>query len=98
MKRSIVEYSAGNEGYKCGYCKKPDSNYSHGKIYIFIYCKRFLFIFFYLINIDIGLWAHTMTVGDYQDLIDRGWRRSGKYCYKPFFEAICCPMYTIRFV
>lgn len=37
-----------------------------------------------------------MTVQDYQDLIDRGWRRSGKYCYKPTMNMTCCPMYTIR--
>jgi len=30
-----------------------------------------------------GMWAHRLTCQDYQDLIDRGWRRSGKYCYKP---------------
>lgn len=24
-----------------------------------------------------GMWSHTMTVQDYQDLIDRGWRRWG---------------------
>lgn len=45
-----------------------------------------------------GMWAHAMTVGDYQDLIDRGWRRSGKYCYKPTMDVTCCPMYTIRYV
>jgi len=39
-----------------------------------------------------------MTVQDYQDLIDRGWRRSGKYCYKPTVHVTCCPMYTIRCV
>lgn len=39
MKRSIIEYYAGNEGYKCGYCKKPDSNYSHGKIFVFCYSE-----------------------------------------------------------
>ncbi|CAK1555782.1 unnamed protein product [Leptosia nina] len=72
MPRSIIEYFAEQERYKCGYCKKPDSNYGH------------------------GLWAHTMSVSDYQDLIDRGWRRSGKYCYKPTLNIICCPMYTIR--
>ena len=31
-----------------------------------------------------------------QSLIDRGWRRSGKYCYKPMMEQTCCPQYTIR--
>ncbi|CAG9788705.1 unnamed protein product [Diatraea saccharalis] len=47
-------------------------------------------------NFSHGMWAHTMTVKDYQDLIDRGWRRSGKYCYKPTMDITCCPMYTIR--
>ncbi|XP_069668756.1 arginyl-tRNA--protein transferase 1 isoform X2 [Periplaneta americana] len=69
---SIVEYYAEHEGYRCGYCKSTDTNYSH------------------------GMWAHNMTVHDYQDLIDRGWRRSGRYCYKPTMQVTCCPMYTIR--
>jgi len=43
-----------------------------------------------------GMWAHEMTPRDYQDLIDRGWRRSGKYCYKPTMSVMCCPMYTIK--
>lgn len=69
---SLVEYIAEHESYRCGYCKKPDTNYSH------------------------GMWTHSLTVSDYQDLIDRGWRRSGKYCYKPTMDVTCCPMYTIR--
>uniref|UniRef100_A0A2K5N380 Arginyl-tRNA--protein transferase 1 n=1 Tax=Cercocebus atys TaxID=9531 RepID=A0A2K5N380_CERAT len=36
-----------------------------------------------------GMWAHSMTVQDYQDLIDRGWRRSGKYVYKPVMNQTC---------
>ncbi|XP_059153504.1 arginyl-tRNA--protein transferase 1-like isoform X2 [Physella acuta] len=47
-------------------------------------------------NYSHGMWAHQMTVQDYQDLIDRGWRRSGKYCYKPTMNVTCCPQYTIR--
>ncbi|XP_017204108.1 arginyl-tRNA--protein transferase 1 isoform X1 [Oryctolagus cuniculus] len=43
-----------------------------------------------------GMWAHSLTVRDYQDLIDRGWRRSGKYVYKPVMHQTCCPQYTIR--
>jgi len=42
------------------------------------------------------MWAHYLTPQDYQDLIDRGWRRSGKYCYKPMLRETCCPQYTIR--
>ncbi|KAH1168170.1 arginyl-tRNA--protein transferase 1 isoform X5 [Mauremys mutica] len=47
-------------------------------------------------KVSIGMWAHSMTVQDYQDLIDRGWRRSGKYVYKPIMNQTCCPQYTIR--
>ncbi|KAI5454117.1 Arginyl-tRNA--protein transferase 1 [Naganishia albida] len=32
----------------------------------------------------------------YQELIDRGWRRSGDYVYHPDMENTCCPQYTIR--
>ncbi|XP_039599406.1 arginyl-tRNA--protein transferase 1 isoform X1 [Polypterus senegalus] len=47
-------------------------------------------------KVSYGMWAHVMTVQDYQDLIDRGWRRSGKYVYKPVMNRTCCPQYTIR--
>lgn len=47
-------------------------------------------------SISHGMWAHRLTCEDYQDLIDRGWRRSGKYCYKPVLDRTCCPQYTIR--
>lgn len=52
-------------------------------------------MFSYFVNFA-GMWAHSLTVQDYQELIDRGWRRSGKYCYKPIMDITCCPMYTIR--
>lgn len=29
-------------------------------------------------------------------MIDRGWRRSGEWCYKPDLRTSCCPQYTIR--
>ncbi|XP_011705272.1 PREDICTED: arginyl-tRNA--protein transferase 1-like [Wasmannia auropunctata] len=69
---SMVNYFAENEGYRCGYCKNPDTNFSH------------------------GMWAYMLTVHDYQSLIDRGWRRSGMYCYKPTMNLTCCPQYTIK--
>ncbi|KAK3842281.1 MAG: arginine-tRNA-protein transferase [Linnemannia gamsii] len=43
-----------------------------------------------------GMSAHLMTCKDYQSLIDRGWRRSGTYLYKPNLRDSCCPQYTIR--
>ncbi|GLT67667.1 hypothetical protein SLA2020_399590 [Shorea laevis] len=47
-------------------------------------------------SISHGLWAESITVDDYQDLLDRGWRRSGCFLYKPEMETTCCPQYTIR--
>jgi arginine-tRNA-protein transferase len=32
----------------------------------------------------------------YEDLLYRGWRRSGTLFYKPDLRAACCPHYTIR--
>lgn len=69
---SQVEYMSSHDGYSCGYCKSPNTNFSH------------------------GMWAHFLSVNDYQNLIDRGWRRSGMYCYKPTMTITCCPLYTIR--
>jgi len=37
-----------------------------------------------------------MTVVDYENLLNRGWRRSGKYLYKPTNNMTCCPCYTIK--
>ncbi|GKV28312.1 hypothetical protein SLEP1_g37382 [Rubroshorea leprosula] len=47
-------------------------------------------------RISHGLWAQSITVDDYQDLLDRGWRRSGCFLYKPEMETTCCPSFTIR--
>ncbi|KAG0298265.1 Arginyl-tRNA--protein transferase 1 [Linnemannia gamsii] len=43
-----------------------------------------------------GMSAHLMTCKDYQSLVNRGWRRSGRYLYKPNLRDSCCPQYTIR--
>lgn len=43
-----------------------------------------------------GFWSHTLTVEDYQNLINRNWRRSGQYTYLPTNKTTCCPMYTIK--
>ncbi|KAI0082575.1 hypothetical protein K474DRAFT_1655378 [Panus rudis PR-1116 ss-1] len=37
-----------------------------------------------------------MTCDTYQKMIDRGWRRSGTFCYKPDNKRTCCPQYTIK--
>jgi len=47
-------------------------------------------------SVSQGMWAEKLTVRDYQDLLDRGWRRSGRYVYRPNMSVTCCPLYTIR--
>lgn len=47
-------------------------------------------------SVSYGLLAHRLSSDDYQDLLDRGWRRSGKLLYRPEMEKTCCPAYTIR--
>ncbi|TFL04391.1 arginine-tRNA-protein transferase [Pterulicium gracile] len=43
-----------------------------------------------------GLVGIQLSCDVYQRMIDRGWRRSGTWCYKPWLEKSCCPQYTIR--
>ncbi|KAJ7047488.1 arginine-tRNA-protein transferase [Mycena alexandri] len=43
-----------------------------------------------------GLSANQLSCEVYQKMIDRGWRRSGTWCYKPDLKASCCPSYTIK--
>ncbi|XP_016986185.1 arginyl-tRNA--protein transferase 1 isoform X1 [Drosophila rhopaloa] len=43
-----------------------------------------------------GMHAYRLDSQDYQDLIDRGWRRCGNYCYKFRNHETCCPCYTIK--
>ncbi|CAN6672920.1 hypothetical protein TRVA0_047S00694 [Trichomonascus vanleenenianus] len=43
-----------------------------------------------------GFEVFEMTSVDYQALVDRGFRRSGTFVYKPDLKRSCCPQYTIR--
>uniref|UniRef100_A0A1I7U477 Arginyl-tRNA--protein transferase 1 n=1 Tax=Caenorhabditis tropicalis TaxID=1561998 RepID=A0A1I7U477_9PELO len=43
-----------------------------------------------------GAWAHSLRCTDYAALLDQGWRRSGRYLYKPHNPVTCCPQFTIR--
>lgn len=47
-------------------------------------------------SLSCGMWAHRLTAGIYDDLLNRGWRRSGEYCYKPMMQKTCCRQYPIK--
>ena len=42
------------------------------------------------------MWGHRLRVDDYWELLERGWRRSGQYIYKPSMRQTCCPLYPIK--
>ena len=43
-----------------------------------------------------GFTSPKMSCKDYQDLMERGWRRCGDYYYKPDLQKSCCQLNTIR--
>ncbi|KAL6770140.1 ATE1 [Auxenochlorella protothecoides x Auxenochlorella symbiontica] len=43
-----------------------------------------------------GMTAEDMSVQTYNALLDRGWRRSGTWLYKPCHLQTCCQLLTIR--
>ena len=46
-----------------------------------------------------GMWVHKLSCEAYQELLDRGWRRSGQWLYRPLpdKQAAChCHPFTIR--
>lgn len=47
-------------------------------------------------SISYGVLSEVLTIEDYQAMMLVGWRRSGKYLYKPIMHRTCCPQYTIR--
>ncbi|CAD8065209.1 unnamed protein product [Paramecium primaurelia] len=45
-----------------------------------------------------GFYCYKMKVDEYQQLMDRGWRRCGVYYYRPALAQSCCQAYALRVV
>ena len=43
-----------------------------------------------------GMWVSSLSAEQYERLMERGWRRSGMYIYRPFNQSTCCPQHPIR--
>lgn len=43
-----------------------------------------------------GVWSEKMSAQDFQELVDRGCQRSGKFVYLPSNRVTCCPQYILR--
>ncbi|KAK6121892.1 hypothetical protein DH2020_044366 [Rehmannia glutinosa] len=108
MRPESVVVDVGRRKSTCGYCKSgARTSISHvqntchernilGLLVTYAVLKSELIYISLRPQSCKGLWAHSLTVNDYQALLDRGWRRSGCFLYKPDMEKTCCPSYTIR--
>lgn len=102
MSFSIVQYF-GEQSNKCGYCAGINCSRSHGKNISNMGEKKMqciplhsFYFYLYARMRHLGMHAYRLSCEDYQELIDRGWRRCGNYCYKPQNDISCCPCYTIK--
>ena len=86
-KSVVTALDLGTSPTVCGYCKQVGSV---SQVLIMFTSGRVIQLF------TQGLVLESLTVRDYKALLDRGWRRSGRYVYKPVMEETCCPLYTIR--
>ena len=43
-----------------------------------------------------GMLVPSLTAEQYEQLLERGWRRSGTYIYRPYNDLTCCPQHPIR--
>lgn len=77
---SNIAIAGGPSSTTCGYCSEPGQR-SEAPATSFH---------------SATLEAIKLSCRVYQGMIDRGWRRSGQYCYKPNLQASCCPQYTIK--
>ena len=47
-------------------------------------------------SVSDGAVAYSLMTDTYNDLIEDGWRRSGRWIYKPAIGTTCCALHTIR--
>lgn len=93
---SVVDYYGLQRRTKCGYCDSRKGYIDHGnssELTSSADTRRS-----YAMHSITGMWLHYCNVEDYQNLIDRQWRRSGCFCYQPVMNQNCCPKYTIRYL
>jgi arginine-tRNA-protein transferase len=53
------------------------------------YCKKRGFP-----NVHYSITGKMLTVSDYEELVNKGFRRSGGYCYRYYPWLNCCPNYA----
>mmetsp|Transcript_11909 Transcript_11909/g.33562 ORF Transcript_11909/g.33562 Transcript_11909/m.33562 type:complete len:713 (-) Transcript_11909:116-2254(-) len=89
MEGNSVVYVLGESTSDCGYCGARRSSDGKG-------ARRKSGSARSETSVSYGMHAEVLSVQTYQELLDRGWRRSGKWLYKPVLAKTCCQLQTIR--
>lgn len=82
VQMSVIYPPLYHEDGNCGYCKRTDN----GSVTRAPGLKSRIYCF----NV------RSMPIETYGKLMETGFRRSGKFMYKPDIRNSCCPQYTIR--
>eukprot|EP00850_Spirogloea_muscicola_P022063 SM000275S10319 [mRNA] locus=s275:7781:12047:- [translate_table: standard] len=95
--RSVVE-EQGEYWQPCGYCRSSDdTSTSYGTpSAVFVAMSSGAPPLDCADPDTFASFWRSRTTPDEADLLDRGWRRCGKFLYKPNLAHTCCPPYTIR--
>ena len=89
----------GRSSHSCGYCSKDNKHQENetSSNTLMEKCEETQHVQQCPCNsISYGCISDTISVRDYESMMLIGWRRSGKYFYKPCLYETCCPQYTIR--
>ncbi len=89
MEGNSVVYVLGESTSDCGYCGARRSSDGKGVRHKSGSARSET-------SVSYGMHAEVLSVQTYQALLDRGWRRSGKWLYKPVLGKTCCQLQTIR--
>ena len=86
---SIVEYFPDDQSSDCGYCKQRRRKREQQKREDMNETESSL-------SFSHGFIAHAMSAEAYERAINFGFRRSGRWVYKPTKDKSCCVLCTIR--
>ena len=104
MVLSVLE-DAGVQASSCGYCSAgADTSVSHGmwahRLTVDDYqgaLRRWRSVLTQQPACHVRCFSRARLVAVVTpELVDRGWRRSGSWLYRPCCERTCCPPYSIR--
>lgn len=98
---SLVSFIGVTSNNSCGYCKKKTSANNPSTVTdlsnsILSVDSNNDELFALKKSSNFGVIAHLISSKIFNQFLELGWSRSGRYLYKPIMIETCCPQYTIR--